>query len=542
MKKLLPLLTLCKSLCCVSCYDDSPILERLETLEKTTISTLQASISTLEAKDADILKSIAALENSDRATQEEIETLRTLSSEIEKKIVELKEWIEKILEGYYTSEEIDGQLASINEAIKTLTEQVSSLESKLNNLTAEFAIVFDDSEVGILAGGTTSVGYTITGATEKTTVKALGQNGWSAKVTPKGTDKGTITVTAPNPLTEDEIIVLVYDGEYRTIMSSINFVTGVVTPSQTAVELEAEAGTIDITVTSNLNYKVSIPEDAKGWLSVVETKTTKTETLTFAYTECVGGIRKAIVAFVDEANNTISNMTFVQQGNAVEVTLTEAGTLLSAIGEDLYLNLKGLTINGPINGTDILIIRRMKQLNYLNITNANIVEGGAAYYDINVTRENTIGYCMFRELNLSELYLPSSVTHVEGAAFLWCTSLHKIVLPNSLKVIESEVFAYCNNLTTINLPISLQKIGSCAFLNCPIETITIPENVEYIGYTAFGQCQNLKEIHIQSSPTTLTSIGSTLGDYEKITIYIPEGTKNMYMLTELGNFTTIIEE
>ena len=466
MKKLLPLLTLCMGLCCVSCYDDSPILERLETLEKTTISALQASISALEAKDADILKSIAALENSDRATQEEIETLRTLSSEIEKKIVELKEWIEKILEGYYTSEEIDGQLASINEAIKTLTEQVSSLESKLNNLTAEFAIVFDDSEVGILAGGTTSVGYTITGATEKTTVKALGQNGWSAKVTPKGTDKGTITVTAPNPLTEDEIIVLVYDGEYRTIMSSINFVTGVVTPSQTAVELEAEAGTIDITVTSNLNYKVSIPEDAKGWLSVVETKTTKTETLTFAYTECVGGIRKAIVAFVDEANNTISNMTFVQQGNAVEVTLTEAGTLLSAIGEDLYLNLKGLTINGPINGTDILIIRRMKQLNYLNITNANIVEGGAAYYDINVTRENTIGYCMFRELNLSELYLPSSVTHVEGAAFLWCTSLHKIVLPNSLKVIESEVFAYCNNLTTINLPISLQKIGSCAFLNC----------------------------------------------------------------------------
>ena len=282
MKKLLPLLTLCMSLCCVSCYDDSPILERLETLEKTTISALQASISALEAKDADILKSIAALEGSDSATQEEIQTLKTLSSEIEKTIVELREWIEKILEGYYTSEEIDEQLASINKEIQSLTEKVSSLESKLNNLTAEFSIVFDDSEVGILAGGTTSVGYTITGATDKTTVKALGQNGWSAKVTPEGTDKGKITVTAPSPLTEDEIIVLVYDGEYRTIMSSINFVTGVVTPSQTAVELEAEAGTVDITVTSNLIYKVSIPDEAKEWLSVVETKATKTETITFA--------------------------------------------------------------------------------------------------------------------------------------------------------------------------------------------------------------------------------------------------------------------
>ena len=556
MKKLLPLLTLCMSLCCVSCYDDSPILERLETLEKTTISALQASISALEAKDADILKSIAALEGSDSATQEEIQTLKTLSSEIEKTIVELREWIEKILEGYYTSEEIDEQLASINKEIQSLTEKVSSLESKLNNLTAEFSIVFDDSEVGILAGGTTSVDYTITGATDKTTVKALGQNGWSAKVTPEGTDKGKITVTAPNPLTEDEIIVLVYDGEYRTIMSSINFVTGVVTPSQTAVELEAEAGTVDISVTSNLDYTVSIPEDAKGWLSVVETKATKTETITFAYTECVGGIRKATVSFVDDGQNTISSMTFIQQGSAVEVTITEAGTLIQTIGEDVYRDIKGLIVNGPLNGTDIIYLNRMNQLSYLNLYNARIVEGGNAYYNNLHTQNDVIGERMFidfgNENSPCHIILPSSITTIGEWAFEGA-QITLVDLPDSLKEIGWMAFGYCSQLKTITLPKSLETIGQEAFEGCRmITTLTIPENLKSLGLAAFNYCDNLTEIHIKASPTTLTYIGSQIFDgtydggdnyiYNTATLYLPKGTKEAYSLTDFGRFVNIIEE
>lgn len=556
MKKLLPLLTLCMSLCCVSCYDDSPILERLETLEKTTISALQASISALEAKDADILKSIAALEGSDSATQEEIQTLKTLSSEIEKTIVELREWIEKILEGYYTSEEIDEQLASINKEIQSLTEKVSSLESKLNNLTAEFSIVFDDSEVGILAGGTTSVGYTITGATDKTTVKALGQNGWSAKVTPEGTDKGKITVTAPNPLTEDEIIVLVYDGEYRTIMSSINFVTGVVTPSQTAVELEAGAGTVDISVTSNLDYTVSIPEDAKGWLSVVETKATKTETITFAYTECVGGIRKATVSFVDDGQNTISSMTFIQQGSAVEVTITEAGTLIQTIGEDVYRDIKGLIVNGPLNGTDIIYLNRMNQLSYLNLYNARIVEGGNAYYNNLHTQNDVIGERMFidfgNENSPCHIILPSSITTIGEWAFEGA-QITLVDLPDSLKEIGWMAFGYCSQLKTITLPKSLETIGQEAFEGCRmITTLTIPENLKSLGLAAFNYCDNLTEIHIKASPTTLTYIGSQIFDgtydsgdnyiYNTATLYLPKGTKEAYSLTDFGRFVNIIEE
>lgn len=581
MKKLLPLLTLCMSLCCVSCYDDSPILERLETLEKTTISALQASISALEAKDADILKSIAALEGSDSATQEEIQTLKTLSSEIEKTIVELREWIEKILEGYYTSEEIDEQLASINKEIQSLTEKVSSLESKLNNLTAEFSIVFDDSEVGILAGGTTSVGYTITGATDKTTVKALGQNGWSAKVTPEGTDKGKITVTAPNPLTEDEIIVLVYDGEYRTIMSSINFVTGVVTPSQTAVELEAEAGTVDITVTSNLIYKVSIPEDAKDWLSTVETRATHTETITFAYTANEFTIRQTDILFLDDANNIFTKIHFIQQGSVTEVTLAEAGTLLDAIGAEFLHKIKSLKINGPINGTDIKRIRSMSALKSLDLTNSQIVSGGEAYIETSYgsswkTSNNVIGREMFYKTQLEVIYLPEHVTEIGQDAFGWCQNLNKVIMGDEVTIIGGNAFSVCSSLESINLsqkvkrlengafssskiksinlPNMLEYIGPNCFNNCSfLASITIPENTQSIGERAFNGCFALKEIHVKAQPQTLTNIGENLFSYfsssgtdnslyEKAVLYIPLGSKAYYYSTDFGRFTNIIEE
>ena len=80
---------------------------------------------------------------------------------------------------------------------------MQELEDKLDELTKEFSIKFEDYDVGVTPGSSASVAYTITGATEKTTVKALGQNGWRAQVIPDGTDKGRIKVTAPDPVTED---------------------------------------------------------------------------------------------------------------------------------------------------------------------------------------------------------------------------------------------------------------------------------------------------------------------------------------------------
>lgn len=371
-------------------------------------------------------------------------------------------------------------------------------------------------------------------------------------------------------------------------MSSINFVTGIVTPSQTAVELGAEAGTVDIKVTSNLNYKISIPEEAQDWLSVVETRATKTETITFAYTENDFTIRRTNISFIDNADNIITEISFIQQGSATEVTLTEAGTLLTTIGTEVYQSIKSLKIKGPINGSDVIIINRMEKLENLDLSDASIKEGGKPYIGNEYSSNDCIGYCMFQKAQFRKIILPNSVSliaphafaycedlesvtigtnttiideyafynckqlqnvkfndiliSINDAAFSNCKNLSEILIPNSVQRIGNSAFRFCESLSKLILPSNLVYIGSMAFQWNAFTKITIPAKVEHIGEYAFYDCKNLNEIHILASPNTLQSILKIVSDYTKITLYIPQGTYNDYFHTELGKFSKIIEE
>ena len=98
-------------------------------------------------------------------------------------------------------------------------------------------------------------------------------------------------------------------------MSSINFVTGVVTPSQTAYEFDSESGTIDVPISTNINYSISIPNSAKEWLSVVKTKSMRDEVLTFSYTANPGYMRSCSVDFIDEKGIIGTSISFIQKSS-----------------------------------------------------------------------------------------------------------------------------------------------------------------------------------------------------------------------------------
>ena len=674
MKKTFSLLTLCLGLCCVSCYDDTALVQRIEALETTQIASIneqigaiRSSIADLEATDRELDAVIKVLEGQDAALQADVEELKAADAALDDRIAELKayaeaelastkdwasatfatleqyeatcaevaavkvliddlatslkqsiadavaaseaglkDWVNEQLTGYWTIAETQAKLdglrgdaekefaaseadlrtaadeltaaykSAIAEAIATsdgklstkidevnaalekkiadIEARLTAVEEKLAVLTREFAITFNDTEIGIVAGGVTSVGYTIIGATDRTTVKAFGQNGWSARVVPDGTDKGTITVTAPDPITDEEIIVLVYDGEYRTIMSTVSFAKGYATPSQTAVELGAEADTVSIELTSNLSCHVSIPEDAQSWLSVVEpdaTRAVKTETIYFACTECIGGIRKATVTFADDAGVAVSTMVFVQQGSAVEVTLTEAGTLESKIDASLYRDIKGLVINGPINGTDIPVIRKMINLEILDMSNATIVAGGDAYKqdgDLSwyLEEDNVIGDYMFQGATFAKMMLPSTLAKIGSHAFDAC-KLTSVAIPASVKEIGGGAFLDASKLSSVVLHEGLEVIASFAFHRTgSLESLVIPSTVKHIGEWALG-FSDVDEVHLKALPATLTYIGVDLFPwgghiYDESTLYIPKGTLDAYSGTDFGRFKNIVEE
>ena len=224
------------------------------------------------------------------------------------------------------------------------------------------------------------------------------------------------------------------------------------------------------------------------------------------------------------------------------ITLSAAGTLLSQIGLNNLNGIKKLKITGDLNGDDIRFIRRMDNLVYLDMKDSRIVEGGSAYYSIYKTENDVLGPYVFKGLPIKEIVCPKDLVGLDRTFSQ--TSLEKVTMFDKVKSIGIETFEFCK-LTEVDIPKSVTSIGISAFAyNRNLTKLVIPENVAYIALAAFSESIFIKEIHIKAMPETLTTISDSAfrGIYDKATLYIPKGTRDAYALTELGRFTTIIEE
>ncbi len=206
----------------------------------------------------------------------------------------------------------------------------------------------------------------------------------------------------------------------------------------------------------------------------------------------------------------------VASAQQVEVTLTAAGTLSEKIATDQKYAITSLKVSGPINGTDVRYLREMAGRDYkgystsgklaeLDLIDANIVEGGDSYYNYNYTKNNVLGYYIFKNCNLTSIKLPNSVTRIGDDAFYDCSSLSSVTIPNSVTSIGDDAFYNCYRLSSVTIPNSVTSIGDDAFYNClSLSSVTIPNSVTSIGDDAFRGCSSLSSVTI---PNSVTSIG-----------------------------------
>ena len=206
------------------------------------------------------------------------------------------------------------------------------------------------------------------------------------------------------------------------------------------------------------------------------------------------------------------------------VTLTEAGTLASTIGDDDKYQITDLTISGPLNGSDILWLRDMAgqdadgfdsegELANLDLTNASIVEGGDPYYtsffgDGDYSTENhVIGPYMFQGTHLSTIELPNSVTSIGEYAFASCPNLTSVTVNAPVRSIDQLAFNYSTKLENITLPETLDSLGYMVFSSCiGLKSITIPDGVKELPEHAFDGCSSLTEVQL---PANLEKIGNS---------------------------------
>ena len=197
------------------------------------------------------------------------------------------------------------------------------------------------------------------------------------------------------------------------------------------------------------------------------------------------------------------------KGQAQQITLhvERAGTLHGMINASRLPYITDLKLTGELNGTDISFIRTLvkKNLRFLDLSEARIVEGGAIYYSNYRTSNDIIGSYMFYNPDyspispcaISKINLPNSVTGIEEGAFKSCTRLTDINIPNSVTSIGGGAFSGCTSLTDINIPNSVTSIERGAFSGCTSLTdINIPNSVTSIGERAFSGCTSLTDINI----------------------------------------------
>ena len=399
---------------------------------------------------------------------------------------------------------------------------------------SKFAIAFDTTDIAILNGGESkTISYTITDATKNTVVKAIAQDGWKVKVDATSTDKGTITITAPNPIVESEILVFANDGSYRTVMVSLNCMQGQINIADNSINATSAGGTQEIKLTTNLDYTIEIPEDAQSWLSLApETRALREDTIVFEVTANEGMQRYTTVALKDEQGKILQTIIFRQLGTCTEVHVETKGELENELAGYDYANIESLKITGVLNDVDFLFIyRMMPNLKNLDIAEVNItaLPIQAFYKSTNV--ENlilpntliTIGEEMFYQSKLKTVVIPANATTIGNSAFEQCASLISIDIPANVETIGTAVFWGCSSLTTVTFEkgSQLKTIGGGssyygAFSYCTaLTSIEIPASVETIGASAFSNCSKLATVTFEKE-SQLKTIGggySNSSDY-----------------------------
>lgn len=260
-----------------------------------------------------------------------------------------------------TGEDGDSFFSSVTDNGETVTVKLKDGTTfDIPKAKGELGIRFSESEdIGISAGETKAIEYTIVNGSAGTLVKVFGQNGWNARVQKKDASQGSIIVTAPSPLVEGEVVVLVYEGDSKTVVRFLNFVKGTISAPKEAYSFSGKEGTYEVNLDTNVDYDVNIPAEASSWLSYdgVQTKAMRQDRLGFHVAQNFGpDPRTAVVTITDKAKENTVKISITQKvWDAIDIPDANFKAALvekfdkdgdGEIGKDEALAVKDVSVSG----------------------------------------------------------------------------------------------------------------------------------------------------------------------------------------------------
>ena len=326
-------------------------------------------------------------------------------------------------------------------------------------------IIFPDADgATCVTGETARIAYEVVGWDEATEVIcSCDTPGWEAEIESTGINTGYVVVTNTGA-EEDAAVTVTADNSIGDEISKVLiFVKGILTAKADVEKIALSGGIVDVEITTNTDYTVSIPSEASGWISVVDGGT-KSE----LRTETV----KLSVARNDSEQDRSATVSFTVAGKVV------ASIHIKQVGwKNELIDFADKQVKSILTSTDSPVIDSNKD--------------GEISYGEAAACTKLPSFSGSKIDSFDEFRFFTSITEIPESCFEKCDYLESIILPKNITSIGDDAFWGCSSLASINFPKSLTSIGNGAFSFCSslaevkFNSIDPPE---YLASSLFRDC------------------------------------------------------
>lgn len=419
---------------------------------------------------------------------------------------------------------------------------------------------------------TRTIKYTIVGAKGDLKVEVLSSGKIKAKIGDNTSAAGTLTVTTGSSIDEyDKVIMLATDGK-TSAMSSIAFEEAdcLKITNGTYYQLEANSSTIGINIETNTEYTLSIPEEAKSWISIVSSRAMRKETINLSIAPNEGTARTAVLGLIGKEGKSFGNIQINQNGKktiTIPDNMTQAfpdpwfqkyvidnfdqdkdGIISQWEADDVHdINLSEYNYKTQIVSIDG--IQYFQYLGYLycnglKLTNLDVSQNTALttldcddnqLTSLDLTKNSALEFLNCNYNKLTSLKLPKSTV----LANVGCNYNQLANLDVSGNIALTNLYCGANNLTKLDVSknIALKMLG-CS--SNQLTSLDVSKNSAIIDLscsdnklTALDVSKNRALIDLSCGNNLLTSLDISKTNIGNSTRNIPLDCHNMPTLTTL---------